>query len=485
MSSPNNFTDGTLVGIVVGGDINDPPSDQSCNMKIFIPGMHGKDVKFEHLAFSTMQKSPSKSSQSTFEGTLDPGSCVFVRKDTGSNQCHIIGTGNEIYDPEARTPGNMDLLQIPAVQEALNKTIDVRIPPQIKETMSGGVKVRQKEEKGQLHKHALMAGLPANGAIYNLSGAICPQVKGVATASQAAAMILSPALASMIPGASVSLGNILGSLTGGNVLGGLAGVAASVVSGTAASAVTGAIAGAVAGGIGGAVASVAGALDSSIGGFVGDIVTGATQGVDAELLKDLQAQLFSKLTPQMKQSFTSMSLLSQSIETGVGGGFTSGSKVDPVTMLTNAVDLFSQCGSLSDMVQCMQQLQYDTSLQGADKLPKVSFMISTPFGIPMPMELDASGAIASLIPKPLQAVIDAASKAMSSASAFPGINPGENLFGGSAQTMFDMFGRLSGPNQKYALDMAKKLNQSGVAQKFDLALKVSVKGGNPFQVLLK
>jgi hypothetical protein len=469
MSSPNNFTDGTLVGIVVGGDINDQPPDQSCNMKIFIPGLHGKDVKFEHLAFSTMQKSPSKSSQSTFEGTLDPGSCVFVRKDTGSNQCHIIGTGNEIYDPSARTPGNKNLLEIPAVQEALNRTIDIRIPPQIKETMSGGVKVRQKEEKGQLHKHSIMAGVPANGAIYNLSGAVCPQVKGIATASQAAAMILSPALASLIPGASVSLGNILGSLSSGNILGGLAGVAGSVVGAAAANVVAGA---------------VAGALDTSIGGFVGDIVTGATQGVDPELLLDLQDQLFSKLSPSMKQSFTSMSLLSQSIETGTGGGFTSGSKVDPVTLLTNAVDLLSQCGNLSDMVQCMQQLQYDTSLQGADKLPKVAFMVSSPFGIPMPMELDASGAISSLIPAPLQAAIDAFSKAMSSAASFPGINPGENLFGGSAQTMFDMFGRLSGPNQKYALDMARKVNQSGTAQNFDKVLKTTVRGGNPLQILL-
>ena len=469
MSSPNNFTDGTLVGIVVGGDINDPPSDQSCNMKVFIPGMHGKDVKFEHLAFSTMQKSPSKSSQSTFEGALDPGSCVFVRKDTGSNQCHIIGTGNEIYDPSARVPGNRNLLEIPAVQEAINRTIDIRIPPQIKESMVGGVKVRQKEEKGQLHKHSIMAGVPANGAIYNLSGAICPQVKGIATASQAAAMILSPALASLIPGASVSLGNILGSLSSGNILGGLAGVAGSVIGAAAANVVAGA---------------VAGALDTSIGGFVGDIVTGATQGVDPELLLDLQDQLFSKLSPSMKQSFTSMSLLSQSIETGTGGGFTSGSKVDPVTLLTNAVDLLSQCGNLSDMVQCMQQLQYDTSLQGADKLPKVAFMVSSPFGIPMPMELDASGAISSLIPKPLQAAIDAFSGAMSSASAFPGINPGENLFGGSAKTMFDMFGRLSGPNQKYALDMARKVNQTGTAQNFDKVLKTTVKGGNPLQILL-
>ncbi len=465
MSSPNNFTDGTLVGIVVGGDINDPAPDQSCNMKVFIPGMHGKDVKFEHLAFSTMQKSPSKSSQSTFEGTLDPGSVVFVRKDTGSNQCHIIGTGNEIYDPSARVPGNIDLLQIPALQQALKRTIDIRIPPNVKESSVGGVKVRKTEEKGQLHNHALLAGIPANGAIYSLSGVICPQVKGIATATQVAASILSPALAALIPGASISLGNILGSLASGSVLGGLAGVAGSVIGGT----------------VGDVVSGIAG---ETAGDIVGDIVTGATAGVSAALLLDLRAQMFSKLPPSAIQSFTSMSALSQSIETGVGGGFTSGGKADPVTFLTNAVDLFSQCGNLSDLIQAMQQLQYDTSLQGADKLPKVSFAVSTPFGIPMPMELDATGAISSLIPAPLQAAIDALSGAMSSASAFPGVNIGENLFGESAKTMFDMFGRLGGPNQAKAIAMAKILNQSGIAQNFDKVLKQTVGGGNPLKLLL-
>jgi len=479
MSNPNNFTDGTLVGIVVGGDVNDPPSDQSCNMKIFIPGLHGKDVKTEHLAFSTMQKSPSKSSQSTFEGTLDPGSVVFVRKDTGSNQCHIIGTGNEIYDPSSRVPGNMDLLSIPQIQQAINRTLDIRIPPQVSETMVGGVKVRQKQEKGQLHSHSLMKGIPANGAIYPLSGAIVPQVKGVASATEAASMLLTPALASLIPGSSISLGNLLGSLTSGVLQGGLA----SVVSGAVAGAAAGGLAGNL---VGGAVSSVAGQTAGEVAGAItGVAVAGTVAAVSTKLLGEVRKELFSKLTPQMQMTFSSMSLLTQSIETGVGGGFSSGAKMDPTTFLTNAVGLLGQCGSIGDMVACMQQLQYDTSLHGLNKLPSVSFMMATPFGIPMPMSLDPTGAITSLIPKPLQAAIDLFSKSMGSASAFPGVNIGENLFGGSSGTMFEMFGRLSGPSQAKAIAMARVLNQGAVAQNFDKALKLTVGAGNPLTVLLK
>ena len=463
MSSPNNFTDGTLVGIVVGGDINDPAPDQSCNMKVFIPGMHGKDVKFEHLAFSTMQKSPSKSSQSTFEGTLDPGSIVFVRKDTGSNQCHIIGTGNEIYDPNARVPGNIDLLQIvPELRKALKRTIDIRIPANITETTVDGVKVRKIQEKGQLHSHSLLQGIPANGAIYALSGAIVPQVKGIATATQSASLLLSPALAALIPGANISIGNLLGSLTSGTLLGGLA------------SSVVGDIAGDLLGDVAGDVA----------GAIAGVVVAGTVAVASDKLLKELSEEMFSKLTPQTQASLRSMSVLSQSIETSSGGGFSSGGKMDPVTFLTNAADLFGQCNNVGDIVSAMQMLQYDTSLHGLDKLPSVSFNMSTPFGIPMPMSLSASGTITSLIPEPLKLAIDAFSGAMGSASAFPGVNIGENLFGGSSKTMFDMFGRLSGANQSKAIAMAKILNQGGTAQVFDKVLKQTVGGGNPLRILL-
>ena len=474
MGNPNNFTDGTLVGIVVGGDDNDPASDQSNNMKIFIPGLHGKDVKVEHLAFSTMMKMPSKASQSTFEGTLDPGSVVFVRKDTGSNQCHIVGTGNEIYDPESRTPGNFDLLSLPQIAAALNRTVNVRIPPTVRETTVNGVKVRQKVEKGDLHRHSLLQGIPANGAIYPMSGFPVPRVSGVASASQAFANILTPAIAAALPGISPSLGSILGSIAAGSPVGAFA---AGVTAGVAAGNLVGGL-------VGGAVSDVAGAAAGQVAGqIVGATVSGVTAALTTKATLDLQKKLYSNLSPQMKMSFISMSRLVQSIETSNGGMFSSGAKADPTTVMINAVDMLSRCGNLNDMVHCMRRLQYDTSLYGQDKLGSLTLQISTPFGINLPVTVSASGAITQNIPAPLRMVIQAFGASMASASAFPGVNPGQNLFGDSAKVMYDMFGRLSGPAQQTAIQMSRALNQSGTAKTFNVAVQRTVQGGNPLKIM--
>jgi hypothetical protein len=221
MSLPFNYTDGTLCGVVVGGDINDPAPDQSCNMKIFIPGLHGKDVKPEHLAFSTMLKPSTQSSQQSFEGTLDPGSIVFVRKDVGSSQCHIIGTGNEIPNSDARVPGNIDLLTFAKHllgRDPRQVEIDIRIPPNIKDVVKNGVKIRERQEKGQLHKHQLLNGIPANGAIYPLAGTIIPALKNIPTAIEQFNKIPTADMLSKLPGLAMSLTSLVGQITGQSAL---------------------------------------------------------------------------------------------------------------------------------------------------------------------------------------------------------------------------------------------------------------------------
>jgi hypothetical protein len=462
MSLPNNFCDGTLIGVVCGGDINDPAPDQSCNMKVIIPGLHGKDVKCEHLAFSTMMKPATNYGQQSFEGTLDPGSVVFVRKDTGSNQCHIIGTGNEIYDPNCRVPGNMDLLSIPQIVKALQQTIDIRIPPTIQETIKQGVKIREKQEKGQLHKHELLKGIPANGAIYPLAGSIIPELKNVATAVEQFTSILSPAMASLLPGVNVSLSSILGTLTSGNPIG--------------------ALAGAVSGAASGAISQIAKELGGEV---IGKVAADATSFVSSQMAKELSRELAAKMDPGMKMSLQSMSLLTSSIETGVGGDFTSGDRVDPQTYLMNAADLLKQCKGVGDLVECMRQLQYDDSLFGQDKLADITIEIDTPFGFKMPMKISPSGNITQNIPEPLKKAIGAFQSLMSSASGFPGVNPGQNLFGDSAKVMFDMFGRLSPQAQKTAVELSKVLNTSETAKLFAEVNKKTVQGGNMLQAILK
>lgn len=408
-SNPNNYLDGTLVGIVVGGDINDPAPDQSCNMKVFIPGLHGKDVKIEHLAFSSMMKSPTKSSQDTFEGVLDPGSLVFVRKDTGSPICHIIGTANDIYNPDSRTPGNIDLVHsIPFIADIMRRTIDVRIPPQIIETVVGGAKVKTIREKGRLHSHNLTAGLPSNAALYNLSGTILPQVTGVTTAVQSAANILDSAVAAVLPGSPFSLGNLLSNLP-----------------------------------------------------------------------SDLMNVLASALPPGLMAAFNNMNLLMQSIES-TGASFSLAAKCDPIVFMNNAVSLLSQATNLSDMISAMQRLQTDTSLYGLENLPFTSLVQNTPFGNVL-QRIGPTGDVLGFTPPNVAQAINTAMNLMTSATAFPGVNIGQNFFGAGAKTMMDMVGRLPSAQMGEALNMLNTLNTSGPAQTIAKFVKDTAGGGNPFK----
>lgn len=406
---PNNYLDGTLVGVVVGGDINDPAPDQSCNMKVFIPGLHGKDVNVDHLGFSTMMKSPTKGSQTTFEGVLDPGSLVFVRKDTGSPLCQIIGTANDIYNPEARVPGNIDLLHsIPFIADIMKRTIDIRIPPQIIETVVGGAKVKTIKEKGKLHSHNLTAGMPNNAALYNMSGMILPQITGVTTAVQTAASILDSAVAAVLPGSGFSLGNLLSNLP-------------------------------------------------------------------SELMKTLT----NSLPSGMMAAFNNMNTLMQSIESG-GTPFSLAAKCIPEVFQANAVELLSQVTNLSDMISVMRRLQTDTSLYGMDDLPFTSMVQKTPYGDVL-QKIDPSGMVIGFAPPNVQQALQSAMDLMSSATSFPGVNIGQNLFGDGAKTVMSMLGRLPASEMGKAMDMLNVLNTSGAAQKVANFVKDTASGENPFK----
>lgn len=416
MSLPFNYTDGTLCGVVVGGDINDPAPDQSCNMKVFIPGLHGKDVKPEHLNFSTMLKPSTQASQQSFEGTLDPGSIVFVRKDVGSSQCHIIGTGNEIPKKDARVPGNIDLLSFVMHvmgQDPREVPIDIRIPANIKDVVKNGVKLRELQEKGQMHKHSLLNGIPANGAIYPLAGTIVPALKNIPTAIEQFNKIPTADMLAKLPGLAMSLSSLVGQITGQSSL----------------------------------LNAVKGAIPK---------------------------EAFT--------AFQSMGVLMTSIETSnVGGAFTSGGRVHPETFIKNAVDLLTQSREIGDVVSVFQRLQYDTSLFGQDKLGGAEFEIDTPFG-KVKQQLDPSGAINIITPDTVMKAAEAFSKL---AGAFTGVNPGENLFGKSAGTMLNMFGRMPPNAQGLAMKMTNILNTSDHAKLAEEVTKLTVQGGEVFSKLFK
>ena len=212
----NSASSSQVYGIVVGGHDGDPAGDESGNLRVYFPGIHGRDVNIQHLNFSPRLMSPTKSTQQEFPGGLDPGTLVVAMKDTGSNYCQIIGLANDTNLSESQLAGNTDLLQF--VRMYLSRDINVRIPPSIQETMVGGVRVRKIVEKGQRHNHNLLQGLPTHGALYPMSGSVLPRVSGVSTAQAGFNSLMSGDILGAIPGVFMTLGKMFNILQTTGVL---------------------------------------------------------------------------------------------------------------------------------------------------------------------------------------------------------------------------------------------------------------------------
>lgn len=155
----------------------------------------------------------------------------------------------------------------------------------------------------------------------------------------------------------------------------------------------------------------------------------------------LMNKIMDKLPKELQAGMENMTTLIQGVEAGEGSFNTSG-RVNPDIFLNNAVSLLSQSSSISDIIGAMQRLQSDTSLFGTDTLAAVNIPITTPFG-KMSISLDPSGAIESLIPEPVQKAMDAFSSLMGSATQFPGVELGKNMFGDASKTMNEVSQRLS------------------------------------------
>lgn len=156
----------------------------------------------------------------------------------------------------------------------------------------------------------------------------------------------------------------------------------------------------------------------------------------------LLSQLLKNMPPEIGAAMTSMSNLMQSMEINESGGFNTATKINPDVFFDNAANVLADSRTIYDLVGAFQRIQYDTSLYGLESLPPVSFtMTGGPFG-DIPMQVDALGTITSLVPEPVQNLIDAFGSLMSDGAGFPGVFPGANMFGGSSQVLNSMFQRL-------------------------------------------
>ena len=196
-------------------------------------------------------------------------------------------------------------------------------------------------------------------------------------------------------------------------------------------------------------------------------------------------ELLSSMSPQLAQGVQNMFSLMQSMEINEGGGFSTMGRVDPTTYLANAVSLLKGNQSLGEVITNIQRLQSDTSLFGLDKLGSVSFDIPTAFGMTK-MTLSPTGEILNETPEPVQKAIELFGSLMTSGSGFPGVTL-DNMFGGSASVMNEMFNRLPPDKQTIAKGMMEQAVAPGSTPRewLNKANALAQTGGNFFDALRK
>lgn len=205
----NNF----VCGIVCGGHDADPDPNQNGLMRIYLPQYHSNQVK--DFAFSPMVMPPNQGGATEFNGVPDPGQAVLCLKSgpPGDTSLIVLGTlPTNRQDGGAK--GNLNLnTALRKMIEAFSTLINVNIPPNVRETIKDGARVRVVQEKGQKHKHDLLKGTQSHGAAYPMAGITQKQLSNISTATQAFSSILTGSMMAALPGTSFSVGNILNSLS--------------------------------------------------------------------------------------------------------------------------------------------------------------------------------------------------------------------------------------------------------------------------------
>ena len=213
MALPNDYPrgggPGLVPGIVVGrGGKQDQFPDQTENglkQVALITHNFPNTVGLEHLALSTQIKPLTAEDQCSYQGEPDYGTQVYGFHETGRNDCVILGGTNETFQTGG-TPGNANLLD--GFSSYFSKPDGRQRPPDFKEVMKNGAKIREIVEKGDW-MHNLLQGLPTHGALSAISGIKMPEIDQIPTAVQKFNNILSAEAIQQIQSVAATLGQVL------------------------------------------------------------------------------------------------------------------------------------------------------------------------------------------------------------------------------------------------------------------------------------
>jgi hypothetical protein len=211
----------------------------------------------------------------------------------------------------------------------------------------------------------------------------------------------------------------------------------------------------------------------SIGGLLSTILNSKTYS----------KSLSKSMTPNILESFLSMSYLLQSIEQRESAGFMAGTRVNQDVYVNNAVALLGQAAGVGDIVNVFQRLQYDTSIMGLDTLASVVTPIITQNGTSY-QSYSPTGQ--SILYTP-QAVAQAA-KSISSilgGLGLIGAIPGQNLFDGvgGPDVLFSMISRLGPSGASNMIALLTTIQSAPAKLLIDNATRAITTGTNPITAM--
>ena len=476
--------------IVQRGSTTDSPEDttQLGLCKVKDPTRHGNDVSIDDLPFLQPMQAPGMSSyipRPAPRGT--PGLQRVMVGELGQPGQRFVEAIFPCFQNSGKgMPGNNPLMNTNKdIQDAMNQVENYFPMPDIKETKKRGAVVRDVVEKSKQFSTSLLNGLPINSSLFAMLEQTIPQKKNIETAKE-------------------QFNNIIG---------------ASGLSG----------------------------LQSAVGSL-GSMFSNMSDKHKKQIKDNIPEDVYT--------AFESLSFLLPSVSTDSDCLYSASNRVNMPVFVENAVELISQCTSVSDLNECLMRCYHDTTLHGLEDLPDIEIAVEGPFGnyshrvspdctihyggrikqrgtvsnvgnttlvgsntvfrkitansgiefdgntktywvesvannnylyvtedLP---EIEANTCFYILTPEhqTVRRAEQTFGSFMSSSSASggcPSINSGENLFGDSAKTMFELFQRTFPGAYKEATELMKNTNSTSKAVKRNNIMRVISEGGNPLQ----
>ena len=466
------------------GQIVDPggakwPTQTADNQKaprVIFPCSEGPDVKAEHKPREPTRKAPCTGSwcgRTDIAGTActvdsqGPGAIV-----TGCFSDALVNTKQEMES-------NRKLLH-PDVITALGTEVDWKIPPNIRETKHRGAKVRKYIER-EFFKTDLLSGLPINSSLFSMLQQNLPQKKGIETAKEHFSNILGSGVLGGLPGGLSSLGNILNKIPSGSLNSEISTAFSSL-------------------------ANMIPSFDTDAG-----LETNGLMRVNEEVFLENATELLSQcrslddLNECIMEIYENESLrgldtyedtdylvntpfgtichtISPSGDLNIGGRI----RLDGVVSNTgnawvvgtntnfigiNSGDAIEFSGNSKTWF--VGNVANGNYLWVTEELPELAndfiYLVTAETKTVRKAEAEFGGFMSS----------------GSTSGGAPGIAPGENLFGESSGTMFDMFKRLRPEAMQKAMDVMKATNTNGGAKNRNDIMRLFSEGGSPIATFLQ